>query len=270
MNACKKILKLTPESSRYLSGVGDSDKNGGKGTGMVNEERNPTPAFAQLCAWRARGWGCGGNRCPARPLPPARVPTGSGLPALPAPPFINRTDNKRRVGAERWGRGTQSLPSPSESGDVSSPLAPPFQFLRLSEGDPRTRSSRYQSPDNAHGGTVTHTHVCTQNQVHGDTHSASPLPPKQPSDGANRGERGSPALLPWKSPCSHRQPPPPSSAPPRRSPSAGRSGRADPAAEPARRERSAGGRVGEAAAASPRRLSPTRPRSGLFLATSQP
>lgn len=40
VNAYKKILKLTPESSRYLfGGVGDRDKNGREGNGMVKEER---------------------------------------------------------------------------------------------------------------------------------------------------------------------------------------------------------------------------------------
>nr|XP_045052008.2 uncharacterized protein LOC123479789 [Desmodus rotundus] len=159
MNTYKKILKLTPESSRYLCG-GDRDKNGGRGwlkrrgRACRGQVGNPTPERTGLCAWGARVEA----GVQARPPPLARVQTGSWLPALPTPPFIKRIDNKRRAGAEKWGRGdSKSSKWFRVRGCVL--LSPPFQFLRLSEGDPRTRSKCYQSPDNSHSGTGTFTLV---------------------------------------------------------------------------------------------------------------
>lgn len=158
-------------------------KNGGEGNGMIKEARASTPRAgpkSDPCTYRVLCLGsAGGNRCPGPASTSARVQTGSWLPALPTPPFIKRIDNKRRAGAEKWGRGN---PKSSKSFRVRGwvLLSPPFQLLRLSEGDPRTRSGRYLSPDNSHIGTGIHTHLCTQTQVRGDTHSASALPSKQP------------------------------------------------------------------------------------------
>lgn len=128
-NAYEKILKLTPESSRYLCGVEERLK-GGWG---VREEKASLRRAGPRLDPRGMGLSAEGNRV-ARPgpRPPARVQTGSWLPALPALPFIKGLENKRRAGAEKWGR-EDSKSSKSIRGRDCVLLLPPSSFCEFLE-----------------------------------------------------------------------------------------------------------------------------------------
>lgn len=204
-NSPRKVLGTCSEweAEAKTGGRGEWDGYRGGGEPRGGQVQNPPRACAGLCPPGERGG-------PRRP-PGLRPPRGTArLPALPAPPCIKRIDNKRRVGAEKGGGTTQSLPSPSTEGGVCSPPAPAplsniCDFLKVTPVlDPDAIKAL-----TTHPAAQSCTHACTQNQVHGHTHSASPLAPKQPSDDANPGERSSPAPLPGKSPRSHRRPPRP-------------------------------------------------------------
>lgn len=144
-----------------------------------------------------------GSQGPApAPAPPRGYRLAPGSPALPAPPFIKGLDNKRRAGAERggWGGESQSLPSPSEERDVpfSRPLPVSASFWRsphpLEFAPDATKALKTHTEAQAF------THTSALRSRYTEARRAPPLClPNSPSDGANRGERGGPAPLPWKS-----------------------------------------------------------------------
>lgn len=164
---------------------------------MVREER------ASL--WRAGprlapAVGAQRRRKPGRqsqPLPPARVQTGSWLPALPALPFIKGLDNKRRARAEKWGRG-DSKSSKSFQGRGCVLLLPPSSFCEFLEATSELAPDATKALT-THTAARTSVHTCAPSSRYTEAGTAPPLfLPNRPSDGANRGEHGSPAPLPWK------------------------------------------------------------------------
>ena len=162
----------------------------------------PRPDFGANGAPAGRERVGTGSQGPApAPGPPARVQTGSRLPSAPSPTIYQKDlTTKEEPGRKRGGGESQSLPSPSEERDVPSscPLPVSASFWR----------SPYPlefAPD-ATKALTTHTsaqafiHTSAPRSRYTEARGAPPLClPNGPSDGANRGERGGPAPLPWKS-----------------------------------------------------------------------
>lgn len=178
----------------------------------MREERASTPRAGPRPDFRAYGaqgrLSTSGNRV-SRPGPRPRAGTGW----LQAPQrsqhhhLSKGLDNKRRAGAEKWGRGySKYSKSFLRRGCVL--LSPASSFCEFLEVTPEL------APD-APKALTTHTaaeafiHTSALRSRYTEARTAPPLfLPNSQSDGANRGERGSPAPLPWKSRCSHRQQPP--------------------------------------------------------------
>lgn len=158
------------------------------------------------------------------PAPAPRSGTDRLLAPLRSLPhhLSNGLDNKRRAGAEKWGRG-DSKSSKSFRGRGCVLLSPPSSFCEFLEVTPEL------APDvtkalTTHTAAQAFIHTSAPRSRYTKARTAPPLfLPNSPSDGANRGERCSPAPLPWKSQCSHRQPPPPALALSLGSPCAGQS-----------------------------------------------
>lgn len=144
-NAYEKILKLTPESSRYCV-EWERDKKAGVVVvvvdGVVREERASLRRAGPSPDPRRPGRSAEGNRvaspgpCPPRGYRPAPGSPRS-LPYHLSKDLTTKEEPRRKSG----GGEIQSRPSPSEEGVVSS-SCPLFQFLRVSGGDLRTRSGR--------------------------------------------------------------------------------------------------------------------------------
>lgn len=120
----KKILKLTPESSRYLCGPENRDKNKIEKNGDVREVRASTPRAGPKpdpVAHPAPHLRCAvGNRV-SRPGPQSprgyRLTPGS---QRSLPRHLSKELTTKEPGRKSGGRDFQSLPSPSEEGNVSS------------------------------------------------------------------------------------------------------------------------------------------------------
>lgn len=172
-NAYEKILKLTPESSRYLCGVEERQRGG------VREEKASLRRAGPRLDPRGTGLSAEGNRV-ARPgpCPPRGYRLAPGSPHSLPYHLSKDLTTKEEPGRKSGGGEIQSLPSPSEEGVVSSycPLPVSASFWRQPPNSLRT----LPSADNTHSGTDVHRHLCTQLQVHRGTHSASPLPSKPP------------------------------------------------------------------------------------------
>lgn len=176
---------------------GRETKKGREGNRAVREERASLRRAGPRTDPRRLGLSAGGNRvarpgpCPPRGYRPAPGSQRS-LPHHLSKDLTTKEEPGGKVGEGRF-KVVQVLPRKG----MYPPLAS-FQFLRVSGSDPRTRSGRYQSPDNSHAA-QTYVHTCAPSSRYTEARTAPPLfLPNRPSDGANRGERGSPAPLPWK------------------------------------------------------------------------
>lgn len=102
------------------------------------------------------------------------------------------------------------------------PIAP-FQFLRVSGGNFRTRSERDQALT-THTAAQTYIDPCAPSSRYTEARTAPPLfLPNRPSDGANLGGTRQSRSASLKDPSSYRQLPPPSLAPSLCFPNAGQS-----------------------------------------------
>lgn len=120
----KKILRLTPESSRYLCGPGNRDKNKIEENRVVREVRASTPRASPKpdpVAHPAPHLRCAvGNRVSRPgPQPPRgyRLTPGS---QRSLPHHLSKELTTKEPRRKSGGRDFQSLPSPSEKGNVSS------------------------------------------------------------------------------------------------------------------------------------------------------
>lgn len=182
MSIYLKILKLTPESSRYLCGVGNRN-SGGEGNGVAREERASIPRAGRKPYPGAHGaprLGSEGGNQVSRPGPLLRCGyrqasrSQRSLPHHLSKELTTKEEPGRKV-EEGIFKVFHVLPRKG-----THPPASPLPVSETFCSDSRTRSGRSQSPDNSHSVTGVHAHLCTQIQGHGDTRSASPLPSKQP------------------------------------------------------------------------------------------
>lgn len=143
-----------------------------------------------------------GSQVPApAPRPPARVQTGSRLPSAPSPTIYQKDlTTKEEPGRKRGGGESQSLPSPSEEGDVPSSRPLPVSASFWRSPHPLEFAPDATKALTTHTAAQAFTHTSALRSRYTEARGAPPLClPNGPSDGANRGERGGPAPLPWES-----------------------------------------------------------------------